>query len=130
MGIMGAEVLCMQPVNRKTTTALPKRQLGRSDLEGVGARTGLHGDELRVFAGAKRRGHDYVVSAAVDRGVTLFDTAEVYGPYTNEDLSARRSRRIAIAWYCDEVRFSLGRKAGKTAWIVVPNTFATSSKHR
>jgi len=27
-----------------------------------------------------------IIRAAVDRGVTFFDTAEVYGPYTNEDL--------------------------------------------
>ena len=29
-----------------------------------------------------------LLHAAVDRGVTFFDTAEVYGPYTNEDLAA------------------------------------------
>ena len=27
-----------------------------------------------------------VLHAAVDRGITFFDTAEVYGPYTNEEL--------------------------------------------
>jgi aryl-alcohol dehydrogenase-like predicted oxidoreductase len=30
-----------------------------------------------------------LMRAAVDRGVTFFDTAEVYGPFTNEGLSAK-----------------------------------------
>ena len=32
-----------------------------------------------------------VIRAAHEKGVTLFDTAEFYGPYTNEELSERRS---------------------------------------
>ena len=36
-----------------------------------------------------------VIHAAVERGVTLFDTAEVYGPLTNEELGlARRARPL------------------------------------
>jgi aryl-alcohol dehydrogenase-like predicted oxidoreductase len=34
-----------------------------------------------------------VIRAAVERGVTFFDTAEVYGPYTNEEL-VRSTRSI------------------------------------
>jgi len=39
-----------------------------------------------------------LIRAAVDRGVTFFDTAEVYGPFTNEELVGRRSRRSAATW--------------------------------
>jgi len=42
-----------------------------------------------------------LLHAAVDRGVTFFDTAEVYGPYTNEDLVGEALEpfrgRVAIA---------------------------------
>ena len=47
-----------------------------------------------------------LLRAAVDRGVTFFDTAEVYGPYTNEELvgealapfrgQGRASRRSSV----------------------------------
>lgn len=36
--------------------------------------------------------------AAVERGVTFFDTAEVYGPFTTRASSARRWRRSATRW--------------------------------
>jgi aryl-alcohol dehydrogenase-like predicted oxidoreductase len=39
-----------------------------------------------------------LMQAAVDRGITFFDTAEVYGPHTNEVLWGRRSRRCATRW--------------------------------
>jgi aryl-alcohol dehydrogenase-like predicted oxidoreductase len=42
--------------------------------------TGVYG------AGADREHAIKIVRAAVERGVTLFDTAEAYGPFTNEDL--------------------------------------------
>jgi aryl-alcohol dehydrogenase-like predicted oxidoreductase len=32
-----------------------------------------------------------LIRAAVERGVTFFDTAEVYGPFTDEELVGRRS---------------------------------------
>ena len=37
-----------------------------------------------------------LIRAAFDRGVTFFDTAENYGPFTNEDCSGQRSRRSGI----------------------------------
>ena len=39
-----------------------------------------------------------LIRDAVDRGVTFFDTAEVYGPSPTRNWSARRWRRCAIAW--------------------------------
>jgi aryl-alcohol dehydrogenase-like predicted oxidoreductase len=36
-----------------------------------------------------------LLHAAVDRGVTFFNTAEVYGPCTNENWWAKRSRHTA-----------------------------------
>ena len=39
-----------------------------------------------------------MIRAAVERGVTFFDTAEVYGPYTTKRSSARRSSPCATRW--------------------------------
>ena len=86
MGIMGAEVLCMQPVNRKTTTALPKRRLGRSNLEISALGLGCMGMSFAYPPAPSEDDMIALLRGAVERGVTLFDTAEVYGPFTNEEL--------------------------------------------
>lgn len=62
------------------------RTLGRSGLEvsaiGLGCMglTHAYGEPIETKEGVA------LIRAAVDRGVTLFDTAEIYGPYTNEQL--------------------------------------------
>ena len=63
-----------------------RRRLGKSGLEvsalGLGCMRMTHGDRPV----GDRKEMISVIHAAVDRGVTFFDTAEVYGPFTNEDL--------------------------------------------
>jgi aryl-alcohol dehydrogenase-like predicted oxidoreductase len=63
-----------------------KRRLGNSTLEvsalglgcmGMSHGYGQPGDKTEMIA---------VIRAAVERGITFFDTAEIYGPYTNEEL--------------------------------------------
>ena len=65
---------------------MEKRTLGNSRLEvsalGLGCMKMSFGD---APAGTREE-MIAVIHAAVDRGVTFFDTAEVYGPYTNEEL--------------------------------------------
>jgi aryl-alcohol dehydrogenase-like predicted oxidoreductase len=39
-----------------------------------------------------------LIRAAVERGITFFDAAEVYGPFTNENSSAKRWLRSAAKW--------------------------------
>jgi len=65
---------------------MEKRKLGNSGLEvsalglgcmGMSFGYGPPGDKQQMIA---------VIRAAVERGITFFDTAEVYGPYTNEEL--------------------------------------------
>jgi aryl-alcohol dehydrogenase-like predicted oxidoreductase len=78
-----------------------KRKLGRSNLEvsaiglgcmGMSSSYGLPKDKQQMAA---------LLHAAVDRGVTFFDTAEVYGPYTNEELVGEAlapfRKRVVIA---------------------------------
>lgn len=65
---------------------MKKRQLGRSGLEvsalGLGCMRMSFGDEPI----GTRDEMIALIRAAVERGVTFFDTAEVYGPFTNEEL--------------------------------------------
>ena len=39
-----------------------------------------------------------VIRGAVERGVTFFDTAEVYGPFRNEEVVGEARARSAIRW--------------------------------
>jgi aryl-alcohol dehydrogenase-like predicted oxidoreductase len=65
-----------------------------------------------------RREMTSLLHAAVDRGVTLFDTAEVYGPFTNEELVGEALApfrgRVAIA---TKFGFKLGQEGGPWAGL-------------
>jgi len=63
-----------------------KRTLGRSGLEVSAIGLGCMGMSYAYGPAGERREMIALIRAAVDRGVTLFDTAEIYGPYTNEEL--------------------------------------------
>jgi len=62
------------------------RQLGRSGLEVSGIGLGCMGMSFGYGPAADRKEMILLIRAAVERGVTFFDTAEVYGPFTNEQL--------------------------------------------
>jgi aryl-alcohol dehydrogenase-like predicted oxidoreductase len=63
-----------------------KRTLGRSNLEVSAIGLGCMGMSFSYGPPADRQEMIALIRSAVERGVTFFDTAEVYGPYTNEDL--------------------------------------------
>ena len=62
------------------------RTLGRSGLEVSALGLGCMGMSHAYGQPADRGAMVTLLRAAVERGVTLFDTAEVYGPFTNEEL--------------------------------------------
>jgi aryl-alcohol dehydrogenase-like predicted oxidoreductase len=62
------------------------RQLGKSGLEVSALGLGCMGMSFAYGTPPDRQQMIKLIRAAVDRGVTLFDTAEVYGPFTNEEL--------------------------------------------
>ncbi len=64
---------------------LQKRTLGKS-LEVSALGLGCMGLSHAYGPATDRREALALIRAAVERGVTLFDTAEIYGPFTNEDL--------------------------------------------
>ena len=63
-----------------------KRSLGRGGLEVAEIGYGCMGLTGSYGAAADRSEAIALVRAAVERGVTMFDTAEAYGPFTNEEL--------------------------------------------
>jgi aryl-alcohol dehydrogenase-like predicted oxidoreductase len=65
---------------------MKKRKLGRSNLEVSAIGLGCMGMSFGYGPAADKQEMIKVLRAAVERGVTFFDTAEVYGPFTNEEL--------------------------------------------
>lgn len=65
---------------------MQKRRLGSSGLEVSALGLGCMGLSFGYGPPVDRQQGVALIRAAVDLGVTFFDTAEVYGPYTNEEL--------------------------------------------
>jgi aryl-alcohol dehydrogenase-like predicted oxidoreductase len=65
---------------------MQRRKLGSSGLEVSALGLGCMGMSFSYPPFPARQEMISLIRAAVDRGVTLFDTAEVYGPFTNEEL--------------------------------------------
>src|SRR6476469_1384222 len=65
---------------------MQKRRLGRSELEVSARGLGCMGMSYGYGPAADKQEMISLIRAAVERGITLFDTAEVYGPFTNEEL--------------------------------------------
>jgi aryl-alcohol dehydrogenase-like predicted oxidoreductase len=63
-----------------------KRQLGKNNLEVSAIGLGCMGMSFSYGPPKDKKEMTALLHAAVERGVTFFDTAEVYGPYTNEEL--------------------------------------------
>lgn len=65
---------------------MQKRRLGKSNLEVSAIGLGCMGLSFGYGPATDKQAAIALIRAAVERGVTFFDTAEVYGPYTNEEL--------------------------------------------
>jgi aryl-alcohol dehydrogenase-like predicted oxidoreductase len=65
---------------------MQKRKLGKSNLEVSAIGLGCMGMSFSYGPPKDKQEMTSLLRAAVERGVTFFDTAEVYGPYTNEEL--------------------------------------------
>ena len=65
---------------------MQKRKLGNSNLEVSAVGLGCMGMSFSYGPPKDKKEMTALLRAAVDRGITFFDTAEVYGPFTNEEL--------------------------------------------
>jgi aryl-alcohol dehydrogenase-like predicted oxidoreductase len=77
---------------------MQKRKLGKSNLEVSAIGLGCMGMSFGYGPAADKKEMISLIRSAVERGVTFFDTAEVYGPFTNEELVGE-----ALAPLCDQV---------------------------
>ena len=65
---------------------MQKRKLGKSGLEVSAIGLGCMGLSFGYGPAVDKQEGIQLIRSAVERGVTFFDTAEVYGPFTNEEL--------------------------------------------
>jgi aryl-alcohol dehydrogenase-like predicted oxidoreductase len=97
---------------------MQKRRLGNSNLEVSAIGLGCMGMSFGYGPAGEKREMISVIRAAVERGVTFFDTAEVYGPFTNEELLGEALApfrgKVAIA---TKFGFKLDPNTGKQAGL-------------
>src|ERR1700682_6289863 len=95
---------------------MQKRKLGKSNLEVSALGLGRMGLSFGFGPPVDKKEVISLIRAAVERGVTFFDTAEVYGAYTNEELVGE-----ALAPFRDEVviatKFGFKIQDGKQAGL-------------
>jgi len=65
---------------------MQKRKLGKGNLEVSAIGLGCMGMSFSYGPPKDKQEMISLLHAAVERGITFFDTAEVYGPYSNEEL--------------------------------------------
>ena len=65
---------------------MQKRKLGKSNLEVSALGLGCMGMSFSYGPPKDKQEMTSLLRAAVERGITFFDTAEAYGPFTNEEL--------------------------------------------
>jgi aryl-alcohol dehydrogenase-like predicted oxidoreductase len=97
---------------------MKKRKLGKSGLEVSAIGLGCMGMSFWYGPPKDKQEMISLVRAAVDHGVTFFDTAEVYGPFTNEELVgeglASFRERVVIA---TKFGFKLDPKSGRSIGV-------------
>src|SRR6201989_2144496 len=95
---------------------MQKRTLGKTGFEVSALGFGCMGISQSYGRPSSREDGIAIIRAAVDCGVTFFDTAEIYGPYTNEDLVGEALQpvrdRVVIA-----TKFGFNIENGKMAGL-------------
>ena len=111
---------------------MQKRKLGRCGLEVSAIGLGCMGLTSSYGPAADTQEAIKLIRAAVERGVTFFDTAEAYGPYKNEEIVGE-----ALAPFRDQVVIAtkfghtFGRRARRnSAWTAGRSTSERSPTPR
>ncbi|HXY14515.1 MAG TPA: aldo/keto reductase [Terriglobales bacterium] len=96
---------------------MQKRKLGKSNLEVSALGLGCMGMSFGYGPAVDKQQGISVIRAAVERGVTFFDTAEIYGPFTNEELVGEalapfRGKVVIATKFGFKIDPSTGKQAG------------------
>lgn len=96
---------------------MQKRKLGKSGLEVSAIGLGCMGMSASYGQPHDKREMISLLHAAVERGITFFDTAEVYGPFTNEQLVGEglaplRDKVVIATKYGFKIDPATGKQAG------------------
>ena len=96
---------------------MQKRKLGKSNLEVSALGLGCMGLSFGYGPAVDKKEGISLIRAAVERGITFFDTAEVYGPYTNEELVGEalapfREQVVIATKFGFKIDPSTGKQAG------------------
>jgi aryl-alcohol dehydrogenase-like predicted oxidoreductase len=96
---------------------MQKRKLGKSNLEVSALGLGCMGLSFGYGPAVDKQQGISLIRAAVERGVTFFDTAEVYGPFTNEELVGEaltpfRDQVVIATKFGFKINPNTGKQAG------------------
>jgi aryl-alcohol dehydrogenase-like predicted oxidoreductase len=96
---------------------MQKRKLGKSNLEVSALGLGCMGMSFGYGPAGDKQEMISVIRAAVERGVNFFDTAEIYGPYTNEELVGEalapfRNQVVIATKFAFKIDPATGKQAG------------------
>jgi aryl-alcohol dehydrogenase-like predicted oxidoreductase len=96
---------------------MQKRKLGKSNLEVSALGLGCMGLSFGYGPAVDKNEGIALIRAAVEHGITFFDTAEVYGPYTNEELVGEalapfRERVVIATKFGFKIDPNTGKQAG------------------
>ena len=94
---------------------MQKRKLGNQGLEVSAIGFGCMGMSFGLWSCTEKKDAINLITKAIEQGVTFFDTAEAYGPYTNEELVGE-----ALEPFRDKViiatKFGFNIQDGKCKW--------------
>jgi len=103
------------------------RKLGKSNLEVSAIGLGCMGMSHAYGPAADKGDMIQLLRSAVDRGVTFFDTAEVYGPYVNEELVGEALEpykgKVVIA-----TKFGVAFEHGQSGALLMDSSYETIKK--
>jgi aryl-alcohol dehydrogenase-like predicted oxidoreductase len=96
---------------------MQKRKLGKSNLEVSALGLGCMGLSFGFGPAVDKNEGIALIRAAVEHGITFFDTAELYGPYTNEELVGEalapfRERVVIATKFGFKIDPNTGKQAG------------------
>src|ERR1700733_523535 len=96
---------------------MQKRKLGKANLEVSALGLGCMGMSFSYGPPKDKQEMISLIRTAVDRGITFFDTAEVYGPFTNEELVGEalaplRDRVVIATKFGFKIDPATGKQAG------------------